>query len=258
MDGVVYLHDGSFEGLLNAVALAVKDNRPVTAIAEQKDYVPTLFDTVVVARPDPEQAERLLNYLERLGSRAATLAVNGYLGEDKDVGMHLYNFVLLCLTHGINSVHCHSDCSVRYLDDLCRRVSFEAHRLNGLIRFRILEGGLLYAPFRSDHKVIGYCANHFRQRLAARSWILHDIGRDIALFWDQETLQPVRIDKELTDYIARNGELPDSQLTDAERHYQGLWRGFHAAVSLEDRKNQALQRKLLPRRYWHYLVEIPG
>jgi len=258
MDGVVYLHDGSFEGLLNAVALAVKDNRPVTAIAEQKDYVPRLFDTIVVAQSDPDQAERLLNYLARLGSRAAALAVNGYLGEDKDVGMHLYNFVLLCLTQGINSVNFHSDSSVRYLDDLCRRVSFEAHRLNGLIRFRILAGGLQYAPFRSDHKVIGYCANHFRQRLTTRSWILHDIGREIALFWDQETLQPVSVDRELTDYVALNGELPASYLTDAEQYYQELWRGFHTTVSLGDRKNQALQRQFLPRRYWQYLVEIPG
>lgn len=257
MKTIVFLHDGSLEGILNAVALAVKDSRQIRAILKRQDYVPVLFDTVVTAASDREQAERLLAYLEQVGGRAAAIAVNACLSEKSEVGLQLYDFVRLCLRYGRDTVHLHSNSCVRYLDDLCRKVSFEAHRQNGLIRFRVLADELLYAPFQADYNVIGYCAGHFRRRLASRRWILHDVGRNIALFWNMETLQPVGIEQDMADFVAQNGELPPSQLTDDEQYYQHLWRGFHTAVSQAGRENRVLQRQLMPRRYWKYLVEIP-
>lgn len=258
MQRCLYLHDGSFEGLLHAVAAAVKSYAPVHAVCSEKSHVPSLFDRLNCIETNPEQAQRLLDYLRNLDSQAARFAVNGYLSEDDAVGMHLYHFVRLCLQRGAAAVHLHSNDSVRYLNDTCRKVGFEAHRLKGLLRFSVLENGLQYAPFESDHNVIGFCALHFQKRLAGRKWILHDIGRDIALHWDGETLQPVTMEPEFTQYVLRNKEIPDQHMTDSEQHYRKLWRSFHTSIAIAGRKNRRLQRQLMPKRYWNYLTEMEG
>ncbi|WP_028580339.1 TIGR03915 family putative DNA repair protein [Desulfogranum japonicum] len=256
MSRKVYLYDGSLEGLLHSVAAAVKQGTAVQGIYSQRTYMPTLFDTVVNVITDADQADRLLKYLYKLHFTAAQFAINGFFSEHREIGLHLYNFVLLCLRVGPDAIQLHSDDSVRQLHALNRKVSFEAHRLAGLIRFRILADELQYAPFESDHNVLGYCAKHFRKRLATRKWIIHDVGRDIALYWDKEDLHPVNIDREFTSQVGIHGEIAGMELTEQERYYQTLWRNFHDSISNPDRQNKQLQRSLMPKRYWKYLPEM--
>jgi len=258
MSGVIYLHDGTLEGLLTAVARAVKSERQMQGIFGKADYVPNLFDTVEYVPASAAQAKKLLDYLAQLDPQASQLAINGYLSEDREVGIHLYHFVGLCLRQNKSAVTYHAHNSVRLLDEMSRKVSFEAHRLSGLIRFRILADELQYGPFSSDHNVIGFCAAHFRRRLASRRWILHDLGRNIGLYWDTKELHPVSLDEEISAYVTQHGELPATELTADELYYQRLWRGFYQAINNPGRENKQLQRQLMPRRYWKYLVESPG
>ena len=256
MKQVVYLHDGSFEGLLHAVATAVKSQQNVHGIYAEQDFTPQLFETHVRIKTDRQQALRLFEYLKNLKGTAARFAVNGFLSDDRKVGIHLYQMVRECLVHGAKATQLYTHDSIRYLDSLSQKVSFEAHRLTGLIRFRILENGLQYAPIEPDCIVIGHCALHFQQRLKKRRWILHDIRRNQALYWDGDLLQSIDIDEDFTSHVRRFGEIPDSWLSVEELHYQQLWKSFHTAIANTDRKNLDLQRQFMPRRYWKYLVEM--
>ncbi len=184
-----YLYDGSFEGMLTAVAMAVKAQEPVHAVCIASGFVPTLFHATVIIESDRAQASRLFHYLQKLSGEAARLAINGFLSEDRSAGSHLLEFVRLSLILSGEASDIYSNDAVRALHILSRKVNFEAHRLNGLLRFRILADGLQYAPFSADHNVIGYCADHFRHRLANRQWILHDLGRNLALYWNTKALQ---------------------------------------------------------------------
>ena len=250
-----YLYDGSFEGMLTAIAMAVKAQEAVHAVCPASGFVPSLFHAMVMIESDQAQASRLFHYLQGLPGQATHLAINGFLSEDRSAGSHLLQFVRLSLALSREASALYSNDAVRALHILSRKVSFEAHRLNGLLRFRILADGMQYAPFSADHNVIGYCADHFRRRLANRKWILHDLGRNLALYWNTETLQTVEIDADITDHVARFGELPKEQLTKEEHYYQQLWRTFHTSIANPDRENKVLQSKFIPRRYWRYLVE---
>jgi probable DNA metabolism protein len=256
MDSIIYLHDGSFEGLLHAVSAAVKSKKDVQAIYAEKEFSPRIFDTLITIKTDSQQALRLFEYLKKLKGTVSRLAVNGFLSEDPEVGIHLYRMVGQCLVHGSNATHLYTHDSIRYLDKLSQKVSSEAHRFTGLLRFRILEDGLQYAPFEPDCNVIGYCANHFKKRLKNQRWILHDIRRNHALYWDRVTLQSIEIDESFTCHVRQYGEIPESRLSEAERCYQELWKSFHSAIANTDRKNLGLQRQFLPQRYWKYLVEM--
>lgn len=251
-----YLYDGSFDGLLTAVAMAVKSEAQVAGVYAERDYVPTLVAKTQCIQTDQAQAQRLFRYLSLLGRMPAQLAFNGYLSEEPEAGCHIYQLVQECLRLGAKAAG-HFTCeSVRTLHALNKKVSFEAHRLNGLIRFRILKDGLQYAPIEPDHNVISYCASHFSVRLKNRRWMLHDIKRELALYWDGRTLQPVTVAQSFTDYVAENGEVPPDEMDVQELHYQQLWNSFHAAISNPARQNRQLQRQLMPQRYWKYLVEM--
>lgn len=252
---VTYLHDGSFDGLLTAVARAAKSSAPVAGVYAEPDFVPTLLIRAQLVATDAAQAQRLFNYLNSLGDVVARLAVNGYLSEEREAGNHILGLVTECLRLGAKAAG-HFACGpVDALHRLHKRVSFEAHRLNGLIRFRILKDGLQYAPIEPDHNVISYCAAHFTSRLKNRRWILHDLRRDLALYWDLSSLQPVAVERGFTDYVTEHGEVPPEEMDGQELHYQKLWNEFHAAISNPARENRQLQRQLMPRRYWKYLVE---
>lgn len=256
MKPVIYLHDGSFEGLLNAVAHAIKSDEDVQAIYAERSFNPQLFDTPVLLETDSQQAQRLFEYLKKLGGSASRFAVNGFLSDDAQVGIHLLEMVRQCLVLGAKATQLYSNESIQYLDDLCHKVSFETHRFTGLIRFRILDDGLQYAPFEPDCMVIGYVALHFKARFHNRRWILHDIGRNQALYWDGTSVESIEIDDDFTNYIRKHGEVEDSRLSEDESYYQKLWSTFHTAIANMDRKNRNLQRQYMPKRYWKYLVEM--
>jgi len=251
----VYIHDGSFEGMLHATAAAVKSEDHVRGVYAEKDYRPLLFDTPVTLVLDRAQASRFFQYLRNLQGAAARLAMNSFLSEDPEVGTHLHRMVQACLKSGGGITHCYAHDSVRYLDKLSRKVGREAHRFEGLIRFRILEDELQYAPFEPDCNVIGYCARHFKNRLKNTRWILHDIRRNLAVYWDGQSLEYIDIDKDFSEQVQTGGEVPEHMLSGSEKHYQRLWQLFHTAISNKDRENLALQRQHMPHRYWKYLVE---
>lgn len=256
MASTIYLHDGSFEGLLHAVAIAVKSQKDIKGIYGGQSFSPQLFDTLIHLQTDHQQASRLFEYLKKLNGNAARFAINGFLSGDHEVGIHLYRMVRECLVRGAKATQLYTHDSIRYLDKVSQKVSFEAHRFTGLIRFRILEDGLQYAPFEPDCNIIGHCALHFRQRLHNTRWILHDIRRDHALYWDGDSLQAIDIDEDFTAHVRQYGEVPETRLNEDELHYQELWKSFHTAIANPDRKNLDLQRQFMPRRYWKYLVEM--
>lgn len=252
----VYLHDGSLEGLLHAVALAVKSKQMVKGIYAAKGYSPELFDSLISLETDKAQAFRVFEYLKKLNDSAVGFALNGFLSEDRDVGIHLYWMVRECLARGPEATQLYTHDSIRYLERLARKVNNEVHKFTGLLRFRILSDGLQYAPFEPDCNVIGYCANHFVRRLRQQHWVLHDVRRDYALFWDGEQLQGIDVDEAFTTYVRGNGEVPDSQLSQEEQYYQDLWKSFHQVIANKDRENLKLQRQFMPQRYWKYMVEM--
>lgn len=252
---VTYLHDGSFDGLLSAVAKAVKAGLPIEGVFAAQHHVARLFETVVTVETAEEQAMRLFSYLRQLGGDAARFAMNGYLSEAREVGLHLCRMVQLCLVHGGLATSYYSDASIRFLAQGSRRVAGEAHRLYGLVRFRILAENLQYGPFEAECNVIGYLAHHFRDRLHNRHWILHDLGRNVALHWDGQELTNIDIDPGFAEHVRRHGEVPAEHLDGDERYYQELWQSFHRTIALPGRENRRLQRQLMPGRYWKYLIE---
>lgn len=253
-----YVHDESFDGLLTAVAVAVKAGATVQRISVRGRGTVSLFATPVMIESDSEQAGKFFRYIRGVGKEAVRLFVNGYLSEEEDIGTDLYHLTRLILKRGPRAMDLYSNGAVRRLRKTARRVGLETHRLQGLIRFRELKDSIYYAPYTSDHKVIGNLAAYFRERMGATPWILHDTGRRLAMGCLDGKLELVRVDEEFTREVQRLGEVPTSALAEREHHYQDLWQLFHDRIAIEGRSNSSLQQSYMPRRYWKYLPEMAG
>ncbi len=243
----VYAYDGSLEGLLCAfdAARTVGDDE-ATFQSEAGDHALSLFP--------PEQIETVIDrarsfwkQLRAVGGKEMSRHVlNTFLSEIPDFEEPLYRVVCLTFEQERNLSGWHSHPDVRTVLKYSRKVGFEVHRLTGLLRFQELRDGTLYGACEPDHNVVIPLARHFKQRLRAERWVIHDRKRQIGIAWDGRELYQVL-------------EFPDDTeglLSRDEKFYQDLWRTFTGAITIESRRNPKLQRQFMPRRYWKYLTEM--
>lgn len=253
---LIYLYDDSLEGMIHAVSVALSSGCDVKGIYGRSAYVPTLFDNVALLTTDRDQAREFFDQLCSVKGVATSFTLNAFLGEEVEAATHLYRALLLMKKRGRQILNQHTNDSVRYLHQLTWKVGREAHRFKGLIRFSLLQGGLLYGPFEPDYNIVGYVADHFRNRLKNHSWILHDLKRDLSVFWNGVSFHDIGMHAEFTDYVRKHNAIPVDRVTQEEKQYRLLWRVYHSSTAIEGRINCKLQRQRMPKKYWKYLVEM--
>jgi probable DNA metabolism protein len=89
---------------------------------------------------------------------------------------------------------------------------------------------------------------HFLDRMGRHSWMILDRGRRQAALHQNGRLALLQ-DVELAHAPSE---------ADAEADFQSLWRHFFQNIAIPERINPKLQRALMPKKYWGYLVEQPG
>ena len=124
-----------------------------------------------------------------------------------------------------------------------RKVGLEVHRFHGFIRFIETASGALYAPFAPDNDICDLLVPHFRARLPAFPFVLHDITRQKAAVYDGKNvfLAPL--------------QQADVLLSANEENWQALWKRYYAAVNIPSRERLRQMRGFMPKRYWKFLPE---
>ena len=77
MNEMIYLYDGSFEGLLCCIFDSYANKEILTAIFSDEDFAPTLFPTRTVST-DAGHASRVLRKIHKLSPYAEELLRRGY------------------------------------------------------------------------------------------------------------------------------------------------------------------------------------
>lgn len=125
-----------------------------------------------------------------------------------------------------------------------RQIKRQIHKLTGLLRFREIEGGYLYAPFTADFDIIVPLSHHFANRFPNERLIIHDIKRNKALFIEKRQMHEITFHENLP---------PD---TSNEQYFQQLWREYHQNISIKQRENKKLQRQNIPYKFQTWLTEF--
>ena len=240
---MIYVTDGSFEGILTAVFDAFKNREDPEDITLGGDFQLSMTSGTREITTDPEKSGRVWRGVQnKISEKSLEDLYLAYLSEHPRVGLYIYRYIRLGLKLGnkVEEYLQHPDVQAVY--DLSRRVLKEVHLFHGILRFRKLKSGIFYACFEPDNNITQLITDHFAKRLADQAWIIHDRKRDILALFNGE------------EVIFTSG-LTGFDHEDCDEEYEELWRRYFTAIAIESRKNPRLQRSFIPYRYWKHLTE---
>lgn len=133
--------------------------------------------------------------------------------------------------------------------ELSRRVSNEAHAYKEFIRFRELENRVLFSEITPKSQVLTCIAGYFADRFPLENWMIYD-----------KTHETFLIHVERRPWKLVRGEMLNmdaaSRVTEEQRKYEELWRGFFNSIAIKERENPRLQQTHLPKRYRREMTEF--
>lgn len=128
-------------------------------------------------------------------------------------------------------------------NDIISKVTNEAHKLKGFLRFMESADGVLYAPYTPDNNITDLLMRHFAERLKSERFVIHDLKRKIAGIYDGLDW--------ILDYV---GEA-EVYLSEYERAFENLWKKYYSAVNIKERPHEKQMKGYMPVRYWKFLPE---
>lgn len=242
---IIFLYDGTFEGLLTSIHEGYYSPLKPDRIELPDHRQEALLDQVIWIETDAGKSAKVGDaILSKLSKDILEHILHTWLSEDATAGTVVYAFLRHAFKTGPACIGHESHPAVNPLLRLSRAVTRESHRLLGLVRFMELESGIFYSRFEPDFNVLSILASHFASRLGDQFWVLHDARRGLAAFYNKETwnIAEVPMPEELVMH-------PD------ETRMQAYWQEYFRRIAIKERGNPNLQRQLMPKKYWKYLIE---
>jgi probable DNA metabolism protein len=251
-----YLYDSSFEGLLTAVFdLYFRRESPARIVAE--DAPTPLFTDVHTVVSDPEKAERVLRGLKgKISASAINMLYMCHLSELPDVELLIVRYIQKALASPVSIEVNFGDDDVLALSKIRKKVSNERTFMLQFVRFQKTVDGVYFAVIEPRYNVLPICLDFFRDRYSDQQWLIYDACRHFGAFYNRKKTELVHFQHPPVDLHA--GTLAPDQQDDREKAFQELWREYLQSITHSSRKNLRLQRQLMPRRFWRYLVEKQG
>lgn len=240
-----YVYDGSFDGLLTAIYEAYYRKERPNRIIREEDYKETLLNKKVDIETNHGKAQKVYNSIKnKISNRALQNVFYVFLSELEEAGTLIYEYLKYGWKIGGNIDNNIVDNRVLKVHKIRQRVKGERHRMLGLLRFRCLEGDIYYGPFEPQYNIVGIVAPHFTKRLSNQNWLIHDIKRGIGAVYNKREWF-------ITDIDSNQSFSLDKE----ELYYQNLWKEYFKSIAIKNRINKKLQKRNMPMRYWHYLIE---
>lgn len=238
---MLYFYDGSPAGFLTAFLQAFTDENAVLCSHASQLH---LGETSVYVQTDEGRAirakERLRSFDKNFPHELSFLLRSGEAGAEQTAFLY---FRLLAERKRPVSQMLTSETVFR-AREIIKRVGFEIHRFHGFIRFTECANGALYAPFAPDNDICDLLAPHFRARFPTYPFVIHDIKRKKAVFYDGKNtfIAPLQ---EASVVLSAN-----------EDNYQALWKEYYKSVNIPSRAREKQMRGYMPVRYWQFLTEL--
>lgn len=240
-----YLYDGSFEGFLTAIYYHYHQDK-AKGIYTLDLYQINLTAPYKILVTDDAKAHKVYMAIQHKISYSDLRRIYyAYLSNDLEKEMKILKYIELGFKTGPTTSAYHGNPVVFDLQSIEKKVSFEVHRLQGLIRFSLLEKNILYAPISPDHDIVALLAAHFCDRFRYENFIIHDKKRKKALIYSDgnSIISPFEFEK-----------LPS--FASDEILIRSQWKTYFETIAIKERTNKKCQRNFMPVRYWENLTEI--
>ncbi len=241
-----YIYDGTFDGLLTAIYDAYYEKDSPEQIIPSNNAIDNFLITAHYIQADPEKSKKVYEaIIKKISKNALTNIMYAYLSEHENSGIYILEYLRFGFKVG-NIVDSYlSDDRVHNIHRLATKVTREKHLLLGIVRFRLLQNNIYYAPIEPHYNIACLLGEHFATRMADQNFVIHDVKRNYGVFYDGTKwfMSDIEINK-------------DIELHKKELFYQELWKQYFESITIKDRINPKLQSNLMPKRYWKHLVEM--
>lgn len=237
---MIYVYDGSFEGLLTVIFNSYKVLEDVDDIVKKDEQIDFISDRIncVTERDKAERVKKSVIKNFSYSFYDNMFMVFSSYNEKKEIA--IAKTLKKLYVKGFYYIESADDYVVLFRNIL-KRVLGEIHSYKGLLRFEEMDG-FLFSKFKPENDILYYIFRHFKSRLVNEKFIIADTKRNRAVIYNGENA-------EFFDYhMSDNFKMKDS--------YVDLWRIFYDAISIEERKNEKLRMSNMPKRYWEELPEI--
>ena len=237
-----YIYDGTWEDLLKVISWLFKEKRKPFQIIEETQYENNLLS------PPFKPVINKENVIDKKYIPKEVLKISYYvfLSNEKDKELIIYYFLLNSLKYQKNVLYMRNLKCVNKALTISKRVSREAHKWKGFLRFKEMQNHIFYAEFTADNNILGILANHFKKRLPKERWIIKDEKRDILCLYDKKNCYFLD-GKEIELDLKQNIE---------EKNMEELWKSFFKTIAIKERVNKKCQQNFMPKKYWKNILEM--
>ncbi|MCM1329749.1 MAG: TIGR03915 family putative DNA repair protein [Ruminococcus sp.] len=241
---VIYLFDGSFEGLLSCVFVSfLRRELPCAVVSEETEQL--CFSEILRVETSRERAERVLRAIpKKISPEAEELVKKVFLSCETGKYLLILEFLQKGFHYGSKILEMLADDTVNAMNRAALFCGNEAQKMLEFIRFSDY-GGYLAAVIEPKNKVIPLLAEHFTDRLPNENFLIFDKSHGMALIYYNRKAE-----------IAENIEFELPCATAEEQRYRELWRGFYDAVAIKERYNPRCRMNFMPKRYWAHMTEM--
>lgn len=253
MQGLAY--DGTMDGLLSAVFYCYEYRLGEVKIRPAAFFQHTLFGNTVTVLTEEAKSARVWDGLKnKLSKTGLANFYRAFLSEESGIEDHLLAYCrhAFASKHLIDSDFSHP--AVMHVSQLSKKVYREKHRMEAFVRFQLTADNMYYSAIEPDFNVLPLIEPHFKNRYADQRWLIYDVKRKYALYYDLQSVAIVEL--RFSEGLSNS----DIGLVTHENEalYQQLWQRYFKSVNIEARKNLKLHLKEMPRRYWRRMVEKMG
>ncbi len=240
-----YIYDNTFEGLLTTIfyAYSCKEDCIIT---KSRDYVTSFLNEVLDISTEYDKFDRVYkSIVEKLNSEVLTNIYYLYLCDIPNSSSTSLKYLKLCYKYGSNINLAKNNDIIILVDKYIKKVTAEAHRFNGFIRFKEVAPLSFYASIEPDHNILPLILNHFTRRFSDQNFIIHDLKRELAIIYNRESFIITDLKREDSKVLT----LPDGE-------FESLWKTFYKSVNMKERENPRLRNQYMPKRYWSHITEL--
>lgn len=259
MDRITLICGDGFDDIMTAVYDAwgfMKKGYSVSIWAgENCEY--SLFSGYVTVEADIGKSLKVSQSIRRKISEQAFLWVyRAAMHFDHDRANAILGFLKAGYKMGSGVTDCLDNIYVMRIMELNRKVTNEAHRFRGFVRFSEVYRGLLYSEIRPKCDVITLIAPHFDNRFPMENWIIYDKSRRKAAVHKSGDTWVIVSDYEFCVAEFKNSGIIDSSTKRYNDNFEELWKVFFKAISIESRANPNCQQNLVPLWYRENMLEF--
>lgn len=243
---MMYIYDGSYDGLLCAVFDAFVRREMPEQILPHIPAQTALFEQFHRIKTDGVHARRVeKGIVDVMGIEALNYVYTAIHSADEHAGRYVLSFLRKGFVQGARILEALTDDDVIQVMRMSRHVWQEALRFYEFLRFRELEAGVFFAEYAPENDVTALIMPHFVDRFSVQPFIIHDRGRMRA---------GIYANGQWTMASSENMALPEDSAGEAS--YQAMWKLFYRTVAIKERINPKLQRQMMPKKFWKDMLEM--